>query len=96
MSDIANKSNAVTVLPVYNVPTDMQLVRAGSPLAHSLDSQGINVDSPQAARAVSKAVQSLAKDIMEGAMLLQADTGHEGARKAQACLVRVRAERARK
>lgn len=89
------KSTAITVLPAVTT-TDgaIALVRPGSPLAHSLESQGIIIDSPAATRAVAKAVQSLAKDIMEGAMLLEADSGNGGAKRAQACLVRVRAERA--
>lgn len=93
MSD--SKSTALTVVSSPAGTDAIALVRPGSPLAHALDSQGVNLDAPAATRAVSKAVQSLAKDIMEGAMLLQADTGHEGARRAQACLVRVRNERAR-
>ncbi len=85
----------ITVLaaPSYT-ETALATVRPGSPLAHSLDAQGVNVESPGAQRAVAKAITSLAKDIMEGAALLAADAGHDGARQAVACLKRVRAERA--
>jgi hypothetical protein len=91
---MSDKSTAVVLASSF--APEMQLVRSGTPLAFSLDAQGIDVASQAAQRAVSKAVTSLAKDLMEGAMLLQADAGHEGAQRAAACLKRVRAERASK
>jgi hypothetical protein len=87
---------SITVLPAPAVTAELQLVRPGTPLAHALDAQGVDIASPAAQRAVAKAVTSLAKDLMEGAALLAADSGNDGAKRAVACLQRVRRERASK
>lgn len=87
-------TNTASLTVLSSSDSALQLVRPGSALASALDAQGVNVDSPDANRAVSKAVQGIAKDIMHGAILLAADAGHDGARRAQACLSRVAAERA--
>lgn len=84
---------ALSIIPTTTVDLAPSMVRAGSPLAHSLEAQGVDPTAPGSQRAVAKAITSLAKDIMEGAALRQADAGNEGARTAVACLVRVRAER---
>jgi hypothetical protein len=93
---MSDKSTAITVLPAAVATAELQLVRPGTPLAHALDAQGVDIAAPAAQRAVAKAVTSLAKDLMEGAALLAADAGHDGARRAVACLQRVRRERASK
>jgi hypothetical protein len=93
MSDIAN---ALTILPASSSPDDaLSLVRPGSHLANALEHQGVVVNAPGSQRAIAKAVQGLARDIMEGAMLLASDAGNERAQGAVACLNRVRTERAR-
>jgi hypothetical protein len=91
-----DKNTALSVIPAPVVTAELTLVRPGTPLAHALDAQGVDVAAPAAQRAVAKAVTSLAKDLMEGAALLAADAGHEGAKRAVACLQRVRRERASK
>ncbi len=91
-----DKSNTAIAIVPSSLTAEITLVRPGTPLAHALDAQGVDVASPAAQRAVAKAVTSLAKDLMEGAALLAADAGHDGARKAVECLKRVRRERASK
>ncbi len=85
----------ITVLPAApHVESALSIVTPGSALAVGLTAQGVQVDSPAGQRAVAKAVSGIARDLMEGAALLAADAGHEGARRAVACLARVRTERA--
>jgi hypothetical protein len=94
---MSDKSTAITVLPARPATDEvLAIVRPGTPLAHTLDLQGVNIAAPKAQSAIAKAVTSFAKDVMEGMTLLAADAGNEGAKHAVACLKRVRAERASK